>query len=101
MLAIFSDLTEEIDGAVHGAVKEWIKESEWELDDYLAALDRGSFDGQIDSVTCSGDIDLIFTQDHKVFARFPVESPTSFEWSFLKPYIEVEIEGVFESELSN
>jgi len=88
---------EEVDGTVKGVIGNFIKSEDWDLNDYLDALDKGNRVFEV------GDIVVQFHPDHNVTVQIPVNLPGGYSWAFRPPInhiLEVEANGTFEDMLS-
>lgn len=96
--AVILEFTEAINATVYAAVDEVVKDYLTTLDDYLEALDKGTFE-----YLCSDDVLVKFTPEHQVIVRIPIVTSEGYTWAFrgtLNNYIEVEADGTFEQRLS-
>lgn len=88
------ELMDNLNFFVEAAVQEVIKSYIPTLDAYLDELDKGEFECECTTAK------IKFHKDHRITASIPVEVPEGFTWAFNKPFIEVEVDGTFESHLS-
>ena len=85
------DFTFAVDAMLREALDDIIETEHWSLDDYLAELDKGTYECE-----AVGDVTIKFHPDHRVTASFDLNEETSLIWKFTEP-ITVEVGAVFEN----